>query len=154
MSGKKNDPNSGREQDSQRATSGGGLGQGRETAAGIPDDRSQDKGRPGKGMGGTSDTGGRARASEQMPGADERLQGPVPGSGAGNIRPGEAGKLGSTGGSGFDMTDHDTEDLNQPGQGAEWSRQRGMGPMSRDKDMKDKVSPTDVERNTGKTDDK
>lgn len=50
-------PPAGPEQDIPRATSGGGLGQGRETAAGMPEDTAH-IGRPGKGMGGTDDTGG------------------------------------------------------------------------------------------------
>ncbi len=46
-----------KEQGSERSTSGGGLGQGREIAAGMPEDQLNDKGRPGKGMGGTRDGG-------------------------------------------------------------------------------------------------
>ena len=51
------DPRNTREQGDDRSTSGGGLAQGRETAAGKPEDQLSDKGRPGKGMGGSSDTG-------------------------------------------------------------------------------------------------
>ena len=50
-------PPAGSEQDTERATSGGGLGQGRETAGGWHED-TDIVGRPGKGMGGTDDTGG------------------------------------------------------------------------------------------------
>jgi hypothetical protein len=140
------DPKSGREQKDDRATSGGGLGQGRETAAGKPGDQLSDKGRPGKGMGGTSDSS--ARASDMMPGRSENLRGPVPGNTTSEVRPSKAGKLGRTGGEGIDLGEHDTEKLNQPGEGAEWSRQKGMGPMSMDKDMKEKTSPTNVEKRT------
>lgn len=58
-----------KEQTTDRSTSGGGLGQGREMAAGMPEDQLNDKGRPGKGMGGTSDTGEDAERSDETSGS-------------------------------------------------------------------------------------
>jgi hypothetical protein len=116
------EPDSGREQDSARSTSGGGLGQGRETAAGMPDDQLQEKGRPGKGMGGTSDGGNTGARS------DQRAQGPAPSTTTSDVRPSRAGTPARSGGSGIDLGDRNDPSLDPASSGAEWSRNRGMGP--------------------------
>jgi hypothetical protein len=143
---KKNErePESGKEQNSDRATSGGGLGQGRETAAGMPREQMEEKNRPGKGMGGTSDTGG--HQGEEQNGTIQ--QGPSSSTTTSDVRPSKAGKAGRVGGEGIDITDHDTDQLNSPSSGSEWSGQRGMGAASRNKDLKEKITPTNVGRKT------
>ncbi len=142
-------PDSGKEQNTDRATSGGGLGQGREAAAGMPKEQSDDKGRPGKGMGGTSDTSSRSKVQGGYGG--EIPNGPASSPTTSDVRPSRAGRAAREGGSGINISDHDTELLNAPSAGAEWNRQRGMAADSRNSDLKDKVSPTDVERRTGNT---
>ncbi len=123
MEEKKNMPPGGKEQDSARATSGGGLGQGRETAAGKPEDQFNEKGRPGKGMGGTSDTGSQPR--EKGPAASPKTA---------QIRPSEAGGPNRAGGNAIPMKDEDGDRMGSPAPGSQWSGERGMGPESRDKD--------------------
>jgi hypothetical protein len=61
----------GKEKGSPRATSDGGLGQGRETAGGTAGEIDH-IGAPGKGMGGTDDTGGAIKPPEPGNVEDER----------------------------------------------------------------------------------
>ncbi len=66
-------PTTGSEQDSPRATSGGGLGQGREMAAGMPKDMEQ-IGRPGKNAGGSDGSDNSASGKRNgLPGIADHL---------------------------------------------------------------------------------